>query len=103
MEPLLKEKDNLLEVHFIRYDSTQLALYEQTLPRLPEKYAVTRKAPYQHGWDWAPKYKNVGIWKPVKLVGWNDARLENAYVVTQAANAERAELMLQLDVENETE
>ena len=99
----LKEKDNLLEVHFIRYDSTQMALYEQHQPQLPEKYAVTRKAPYQHGWDWAPKYKNVGIWKPVKLVGWNEARLENAYVVTQAANAERAELMLHLDVENETD
>ena len=99
----LKEMDNLLEVHFIRYDSTQLALYEQHQPRLPEKYAVSRKAPYQHGWDWAPKYKNVGIWKPVKLVGWNEARLENAYVVTQVANAERAELMLHLDVENETD
>ena len=98
VKDLLKKKDNLLEVHFIRYDSTQLALYEQHQPRLPEKYAVTRKAPYQHGWDWAPKYKNVGIWKPVKLIGWNEARLENAYIVTQAANAERAELMLHLDL-----
>ena len=103
VKPLLKETDNLLEVHFIRYDSTQLALYEQTQPRLPEKYAVTRKAPYQHGWDWAPKYKNVGIWKPVKLVGWNEVRLENAYVVTKAADAKKAELMLHLDVENETD
>ena len=101
VKDLLKEKDNLLEVHFIRYDSTQLALYEQHQPKLPEKYAVSRKAPYQHGWDWAPKYKNVGIWKPVKLEGWNDARLENAYIVTQAANEEKAELMLHLVVENE--
>ena len=100
VKDLLKEKDNLLEVHFLRYDSTQLALYEQHQPRLPEKYAVSRKAPYQHGWDWAPKYKNVGIWKPVKLVGWNEARLENAYIFTQTANAERAELMLHLDVES---
>ena len=98
VKDLLKEKDNLLEVHFLRYDSTQLALYGQHQPRLPEKYAVSRKAPYQHGWDWAPKYKNVGIWKPVKLVGWNEARLENAYIVTQTANAERAELMLHLDL-----
>ena len=100
---LLKKRDNHLEVHFPRYDSTQLALYEQHKPQLPEKYAVSRKAPYQHGWDWAPKYKNVGIWKPVQLVGWNEARLEDAYVVTQAADADRAELMLHLDVENETD
>jgi len=96
----LKEKDNLLEVHFIRYDSTQMALYEQHQPRLPEKYAVTRKAPYQHGWDWAPKYKNVGIWKPVKLVAreWNGAWLENAYIVTEAANADSANLWLNLEL-----
>ena len=96
----LKEKDNLLEVHFIRYDSTQLALYEQHQPRLPEKYAVSRKAPYQHGWDWAPKYKNVGIWKPVKLVAreWNGAWLEGAYIVTEAANADSANLWLNLDI-----
>ena len=96
----LKEKDNLLEVHFIRYDSTQMALYEQHQPRLPEKYAVSRKAPYQHGWDWAPKYKNVGIWKPVKLVAreWNGAWLEGAYIVTEAANADSANLWLNLDI-----
>ena len=96
----LKEKDNLLEVHFIRYDSTQMALYDQHQPRLPEKYAVTRKAPYQHGWDWAPKYKNIGIWKPVKLVAreWNGAWLENAYIVTEAANADSANLWLNLEL-----
>ena len=96
----LKEKDNLLEVHFLRYDSTQMALYEQHQPRLPEKYAVSRKAPYQHGWDWAPKYKNVGIWKPVKLVArkWNGAWLEDAYIVTESANADSANLWLNLDI-----
>ena len=96
----LKEKDNLLEVHFIPYDSTQMALYEQHHPQLPEKYAVSRKAPYQHGWDWAPKYKNVGIWKPVKLVAreWNGAWLEDAYIVTEAANADSASLWLNLDI-----
>ena len=96
----LKEKDNLLEVHFLRYDSTQMALYEQHQPRLPEKYAVSRKAPYQHGWDWAPKYKNVGVWKPVKLVArkWNGAWLEDAYIVTESANADSANLWLNLDI-----
>ena len=102
-KPFLKEKDNLLEVHFIRYDSTQLALYEQHQPKLPEKYAVSRKAPYQHGWDWAPRYKNVGIWKPVKLMGWNEAWLEDAYIVTRTANEKKAELMLHLDYESERE
>ena len=97
---LLKAKDNVLVVSFPRYDSIQQALYEQHRPRLPEKYAVTRKAPYQHGWDWAPKYKNVGIWKPVKLIGWSDARLENAYIVSKEVADEKAVLTLHIDVES---
>ena len=103
VKDLLKKKDNLLEVHFLRYDSTQLALYEQHQPRLPEKYAVTRKAPYQHGWDWAPKYKNVGIWKRVELLGWSDAKLQNAYVVTENVDNEKAMMRFCLDVESKTE
>lgn len=99
----LKEKDNLLEVHFTGYDSVMTDLYDQVLPVLPEKYAVSRKAPYQHGWDWAPKYKNVGIWKPVKLMGWNEARLEDAYAVTGIADSVHAVLTLHLDVENATD
>jgi beta-mannosidase len=100
VKPLLKPKGNQLEVFFPRYDSLQLALYNQHHPRLPEKYAVSRKAPYQHGWDWAPKYKNVGLWKPVKLQAWSAARLENAYIVTNEATTTQAKLTLHLDVES---
>ena len=96
---LHKGNDNLLEVNFLSYDSTQMALYEQHHPQLPEKYAVTRKCGYQHGWDWAPKYKNVGLWKPVKLVAWSEARLDNAYVVTEALKEDGAEMVLHVDVE----
>ena len=103
VKDLLKKKDNLLEVHFLRYDSTQLALYEQHQPRLPEKYAVTRKAPYQHGWDWAPKYKNVGIWKRVELIGWSDAKLQDAYILTENIDNEKATMRLCLDVESKAE
>ena len=100
VKSLLKPHDNLLVVDFPRYDSLQQALYDQHHPRLPEKYAVTRKAPYQHGWDWAPKYKNVGIWKPVKLRAWSNAKLENAYIVTNEASETQAQLTLHLDVES---
>ncbi len=98
VKTLLKEKENLLEVRFPRYDSLQTARYEAHQPKLPERYAVTRKAPYQHGWDWAPKYKNIGLWKPVKLRAWSEARIDNAYIVTKSATEEKATLTLHLDV-----
>ncbi len=31
----------------------------------------TRKAPYQYGWDWGPRYVTIGIWKPVCLETWD--------------------------------
>lgn len=100
VKALLKANDNTLQVHFPSYDSIQQALYSAHQPRLPEPYAVTRKAPYQHGWDWAPKYKNIGLWKPVKLVAWSDAKLENAYIVTNEASTSQATLTLHIDVES---
>lgn len=100
VKPLLKRKGNHLEVRFPRYDSIQTALYEAHQPRLPERYAVSRKAPYQHGWDWAPKYKNVGLWKPVKLIGYSKARIEQAYIVTESITDETAQLALHLDIDN---
>lgn len=45
---------------------------------LPEKERVfVRKAQYQFGWDWAPRFVTAGIWKPVRLKFWNDLYLEN--------------------------
>jgi len=27
----------------------------------------TRKAPYNYGWDWGPRYMTEGVWRPVRL------------------------------------
>ena len=34
-----------------------------------------RKASYQFGWDFCPRLVTSGIWQPVQLVGWDDARI----------------------------
>ncbi len=45
---------------------------------LPEKERVfVRKAQYQFGWDWGPRFVTVGIWKNVQLKFWNSAKIEN--------------------------
>lgn len=45
---------------------------------LPEKERVfVRKAQYQFGWDWGPRFVTAGIWKPVQLKFWNSAKIEN--------------------------
>lgn len=45
---------------------------------LPEKERVfIRKAQYQFGWDWGPRFVTAGIWKKVQLKFWNSAKIEN--------------------------
>lgn len=45
---------------------------------LPEKERVfVRKAQYQFGWDWGPRFVTAGIWKPVHLKFWNSAIIED--------------------------
>ncbi|HEY0030879.1 MAG TPA: glycoside hydrolase family 2 protein [Bacteroidia bacterium] len=40
-----------------------------------EEKVFTRKAQYQYGWDWGPRFVTCGIWKNVRLSFWNDARI----------------------------
>lgn len=45
---------------------------------LPEKERVfVRKAQYQFGWDWGPRFVTAGIWKKVQLKFWDSATIEN--------------------------
>ncbi|MGN1220879.1 MAG: glycosyl hydrolase 2 galactose-binding domain-containing protein, partial [Candidatus Cryptobacteroides sp.] len=50
----------------------------------------TRKSGYQFGWDFAPRYVTSGIWKPVCLELWDDARIEDFYVSTERLEKNRA-------------
>ena len=47
----------------------------------PNKVSVfTRKSGYQYGWDLAPRYVTSGLWRPVALEAWNEARVEDFHV-----------------------
>ncbi|TCK67602.1 beta-mannosidase [Winogradskyella wandonensis] len=54
---------------------------------LPEGNRIfTRKAQFQYGWDWGPKLNTSGIWRPIKLVAWNDFRIKNKRIKTIELN-----------------
>ena len=50
----------------------------------------TRKAPYQYGWDWGPRYVTEGIWQPIRLETWDAVRIENFHVQQQRVGKEFA-------------
>jgi beta-mannosidase len=78
---LLKAGENTLRVRFApavgKIDETAAAVPYQ----LPEKRAYARKAPYQFGWDWGPRFVTAGIWRPVYLEVWDQARIKNVQII----------------------
>ena len=75
----LKKGKNHLKIIFL--SAVQKGKEEATkLPyTLPEKERVfVRKAQYQFGWDWGPRFVTAGIWKKVQLKFWNNATFEDA-------------------------
>jgi beta-mannosidase len=53
-------------------------------PYFPKLHAQAktyiRKAAYEYGWDWGPRFVTSGIWRPAYLETWDEARIENVYV-----------------------
>ncbi|MGB9007550.1 MAG: hypothetical protein WCC18_02965, partial [Candidatus Acidiferrales bacterium] len=59
----------------------------------------TRKAPYQYGWDWGPRYVTEGIWKPIRLETWDALRIENFHIQQQSVAKDSAALSAELEIE----
>jgi beta-mannosidase len=60
---------------------------------LPEKERVfVRKAQYQFGWDWGPRFVTAGIWKKVQLKFWNSAKIESVNYDQKVLNESVADL-----------
>jgi beta-mannosidase len=58
----------------------------------------TRKAPYQYGWDWGPRFVTSGIWKPVTLEAWDDARLGDLHITQNQVGKDAAQLTAEVEV-----
>ena len=47
----------------------------------PEMVSMfTRKAPYHYGWDWGPRFVTSGIWRPVEIDAWDQARIDDVQI-----------------------
>ena len=76
VKPYLKIGENTLEVTFepaVKRGKTEAAKLPYTLPG--DERVFTRKAQYQYGWDWGPRFVTCGIYKLIKLNCWNDVTI----------------------------
>ena len=76
---LLRAGDNTLEVLFESPWTRGEELARQYEPR-PNNYPgpanLMRKMACNFGWDWGPTLVTSGIWKPVLLESWSNARID---------------------------
>jgi beta-mannosidase len=102
---VLKSGENVLRVKFRSPINEILPLMKTVGYELPasndqgEKTSpYTRKAPYQFGWDWGPRFVTSGVWKPVSLEAWDDARIEDLFITQNKLSKENADLRAVIEI-----
>jgi beta-mannosidase len=75
--------------------STYTSVNEENLATAP----YTRKAPYQYGWDWGPRFLTEGIWQPIQLEMWDTLRVDNFHIHQEKITTDKALLVAELEIE----
>ena len=75
---LVKKTNNELLIKFYSAQNKVDSIAKSKLPLvLPDNNRVyVRKAQYQFGWDWGPKFVGCGIWNKIKLEAWNGVKIK---------------------------
>jgi beta-mannosidase len=55
----------------------KFATASYNLPGIP----YLRKAQYAFGWDWGPKLPDIGIWRPISIIAYEDLRITHVFPV----------------------
>ena len=58
-----------------------------------------RKAAYEYGWDWGPRFVTSGIWKPARLEAWNNVRLADFAIRQRDVSKDVAHADAEVEVE----
>lgn len=101
-KPYLHAGENTLRIEFFSDVKTgeklagQDATHDET--HIPEKSYV-RKAAYEYGWDWGPRLVTCGVWRPVRLELWDEARIDSMAIAQPDVNAASAHLVAQLHID----
>ncbi len=101
----LKPGENILRIKFrspINEILPRMKMLNYELPAVNDQgektSPYTRKAPYQYGWDWGPRFVTSGIWKPVKLAAWDNSRIEDLQIKQHKLTKENADLSAVVEV-----
>ncbi len=105
---LLKSKGNTLRILFhsaVNEGLKKAALHTYRLPNHNEKTvnerkvsSQTRKSPHHFGWDTHPRLVTCGVWRPIVLTGWSDAKMENNFFEPVKIETKQAEYNIKTSI-----
>lgn len=99
----LKKGKNVLEVDF---QSHHRALAGKSSDKYFSCFSsdrvFARKMQCGFGWDWVHRLVTCGIWRPIRLVRYSQARIEDVYISTPSVQDDRAEVRLEISMERRT-
>jgi beta-mannosidase len=107
---LLRAQLNELQIHFrppaeiVAPLLGQRPPYEQTAVNdtgTPRMANMVRKAQFHFGWDWGLRLLSVGIWRPVYLESWKQARIADVQVHQQELSDSLARLAVVVDLDHQ--
>ena len=114
---VVQQGENVLAVYFhspVKIDLPKLEQLGYQLPAINDqsengglgnkKISIfARKAPYHYGWDWGPRLLTSGIWRPVFLEAWDEARIGNIQYIRNNISTENANLTAVFEIESDKE
>ncbi len=59
-----------------------------------------RKAAYEYGWDWGPRFVTSGIWRPARIEAWDKARISDFVIQQRDVSREVAHLDAQVEIDS---
>jgi beta-mannosidase len=95
----LKEKGNTLEV---RIQTIEKMVGEKARKKFyrgafEDPYrAYVRRMQCTFGWDWVPRFITYGVWKPVRIVGYDNARVDDIFIYTKELAKNKAKMVLEV-------
>ena len=100
-KPYLKVGDNQLRIVFTSpiQGAEKIADQDPWRPRTHTQARwYIRKSAYQYGWDWSPRFVTSGVWRPVHLEAWDDARISDLNIRQLDVTKQSAHVLAQVEV-----
>lgn len=91
----------LKQIQLLPYHLPSISVHDADVEKGIGTDPYTRKAPYQYGWDWGPRFVTMGVWKPVTLESWDDAVIRDLHIAQHEVTEDLANISADLEIDSD--